>query len=111
MAEGLLLAPNVANGETRLKLLAWADGSERWSVDIGERIGGAVSIQFNTKLPDGLFGLVVTDAAGKNRFLVHRASDGGFVRELEYWPSWPSCNPAPGPWRKSRSSWSRYDSG
>lgn len=83
VAEGLLLAPNVANGETRLKLLAWADGSERWSVDIGERIGGAVSIQFNTKLPGGLFGLVVTDAAGKNRFLVHRASDGGFVRELD----------------------------
>lgn len=83
VAEGLLLAPNLANGETRLKLLAWADGSERWSVDIGERIGGAVSIQFNTKLPDGLFGLVVTDAAGKNRFLVHRASDGGFVRELD----------------------------
>lgn len=81
--EGLLLAPNTADGETRLRLFAWDDGSERWSVDIGERIGGAVSIQINTKLSDGLFGLVVTDAAGKNRFLVHRASDGGFVRELD----------------------------
>ena len=83
VAEGLLLAPDVADGGTQLKLLAWADGSERWSVDIGERIVGAASVQFNTKLPGGLFGLVVTDAAGKNRFLVHRASDGGFVRELD----------------------------
>ena len=83
VAEGLLLAPDVADGGTQLKLLAWADGSERWSVDIGERIVGAASVQFNTKLPGGLFGLAVTDAAGKNRFLVHRASDGGFVRELD----------------------------
>ena len=82
VAEGLLLAPDMADGGT-LKLLAWADGSERWSVDIGERIVGAASVQFNTKLPGGLFGLAVTDAAGKNRFLVHRASDGGFVRELD----------------------------
>ena len=80
--EGLLVIPDVTEGGVRLRMLAWADGSERWAVDVSDRVSGAVNVQIHTKLPDGLFGLVVTDAAGKNRFLVHRASNGEFVREL-----------------------------
>lgn len=82
-AEGLLVIPDVTEGGARLRMLAWADGSERWAVDVSDRVTGAVSVQIHTKLPDGLFGLVVTDAVGKNRFLVHRASNGEFVRELD----------------------------
>lgn len=81
--EGLLVIPDVTEGGVRLRMLAWADGSERWAVDVSDRVSGAVNVQIHTKLPDGLFGLVVTDAAGKNRFLVHRASNGEFVRELD----------------------------
>ena len=82
-AEGLLVIPDVTEADARLRMLAWADGSERWSVDIGDRASGAVSVHIHTKLPDGLVGLVVTDAAGKNRFLVHRVSNGEFVREVD----------------------------
>jgi hypothetical protein len=80
--EGLVVAPDQAQGETEMMMLDWESGEKKWSVDVGPEVREATYIYLDKSLPGGLISLVMMNDKNERTMLVHRASDGQQVKKL-----------------------------
>ena len=83
--EGLVVAPDLATGGNKLRMLNWADGSEVWSVDISGDLTGFERLE---KVSDMVPGQVALWAKASRRrsLFVYSTADGSLIGQLDEKP-------------------------
>ena len=83
--EGLVVAPDLATGGNKLRMLNWADGSEVWSVDISGDLTGFERLE---KVSDMVPGQVALWAKASRRrsLFVYSTADGSLIGRLDEKP-------------------------
>ena len=83
--EGLVVAPDLATGGSKLRMLNWADGSEVWSVDVSSDLTGFNILR---KIPDAPPGQVAlwAEASRQRSLFVYSTADGSIIGRLDEKP-------------------------
>lgn len=81
--EGLVLLPALDQGNTRLRLLSWSDGSELWSVDIAKDLGTADFLERGPTMPPGQVAIWAHEPEENPSLLVYDATDGTLLSKVK----------------------------
>lgn len=83
--EGLVVAPDLTAGGSKLRMLNWADGSEVWSVDVSSDLAGFERLE---KVSDMVPGQVALWAKASRRrsLFVYSTADGSLIGRLDEKP-------------------------
>lgn len=83
VAEGLVLLPDLAAGNTKLAMLSWEDGRELWSVDIAKDLGGADLLESGPRMPAGQVALWAHTPEISPSLLVYDTAAGSLLARVE----------------------------
>lgn len=83
VAEGLVLLPDLAAGNTKLAMLSWEDGRELWSVDIAKDLGGADLLESGPRMPAGQVAFWAHAPEVSPSLLVYDTAAGSLLARVE----------------------------
>lgn len=83
VAEGLVLLPDLAAGNTKLAMLSWEDGRELWSVDIAKDLGGADLLESGPRMPAGQVAFWAHTPEVSPSLLVYDTAAGSLLARVE----------------------------
>ena len=77
--EGLVVAPDLAAGGSKLRMLNWADGSEVWSVDVSSDLTGFNIIRKIPDAPPGQVAMWAETSQQQRALFVYSTADGSLI--------------------------------
>lgn len=83
VAEGLVILPDLAAGNTTLSMLSWEDGRELWSVDIAKDLGGADLLESGPRMPAGQVAFWAHAPEVSPSLLVYDTAAGSLLARVE----------------------------
>ena len=84
--EGLVVAPDLATGGSKLRMLNWADGSEVWSVDISGDLTGFERLEKVSDMVSGQVALWAKTSQQRRSLFVYSTADGSLIGRLDEKP-------------------------
>ena len=84
--EGLVVAPDLAAGGSKLRMLNWADGSEVWSVDVSSDLAGFNIIRKIPDAPPGQVAMWAETSQQQRTLFVYSTADGSLIGRLDEKP-------------------------
>ena len=84
--EGLVVAPDLAAGGSKLRMLNWADGSEVWSVDISGDLTGFERLEKVSDMVSGQVALWAETSQQQRSLFVYSTADGSLIGRFDEKP-------------------------
>ena len=84
--EGLVVAPDLATGGSKLRMLNWADGSEVWSVDVSSDLAGFDILRKVPDTPPGQVAMWAETSQQQRTLFVYSTADGSLIGRLDEKP-------------------------
>ena len=84
--EGLVVAPALTTGGSKLRMLNWADGSEVWSVDVSGDLTGYKRLEQVPDMPPGQVAMWAENSQQRRTLFVYSTADGSLIGRLDEKP-------------------------
>ena len=84
--EGLVVAPALTAGGSKLRMLNWADGSEVWSVDVSGDLTGFERLEKVSDMVSGQVALWAETSQQRRSLFVYSTADGSLIGRLDEKP-------------------------
>ena len=84
--EGLVVAPALTAGGSKLRMLNWVDGSEVWSVDISGDLTGYKRLEQVPDMPPGQVAMWAENSQQRRTLFVYSTTDGSLIGRLDEKP-------------------------
>lgn len=84
--EGLVVAPALTTGGSKLRMLNWADGSEVWSVDISGDLTGFERLEKVSDMVSGQVALWAKTSQQRRSLFVYSTTDGSLIGRFDEKP-------------------------
>lgn len=81
-----MVAPDLAAGGSKLRMLNWADGSEAWSVDVSSDLAGFNIIRKIPDAPPGQVAMWAETSQQQRTLFVYSTTDGSLIGRLDEEP-------------------------
>ena len=81
-----MVAPDLAAGGSKLRMLNWADGSEAWSVDVSSDLAGFNIIRKIPDAPPGQVAMWAESSQQQRTLFVYSTTDGSLIGRLDEEP-------------------------
>ena len=84
--EGLVVAPDLTAGGSKLRMLNWTDGSEVWSVDVSSDLAGFDILRKVPDTPPGQVAMWAETSQQQRTLFVYSTADGSLIGRLDEKP-------------------------
>ena len=78
-----MVAPDLAAGGSKLRMLSRADGSEVWSVDISSDLTGFERLEKVSDMPPGQVAMWAETSQQQRALFVYSTTDGSLIGRLD----------------------------